>query len=70
MKDFFPESLGQKCECALYMGAHCMWQNMVIYINAHNNVHSWGEREKDSTGMKSTGPFNYTHRSFFLLKVT
>ena len=29
MKGFFPESLGQKLGCALYMGAHYTHQNMV-----------------------------------------
>ena len=30
LKDFFPESLGQKRECTLSMGTHYTWQNMVI----------------------------------------
>ena len=29
MKDFFPESLGQKCGCTLYIGVHYTWQNIV-----------------------------------------
>ena len=28
-KDSFPESLGLKHGCAVYMGAHCTWQNTV-----------------------------------------
>ena len=29
MKDFFPESLDQKCGCTLYIGVHYTWQNIV-----------------------------------------
>lgn len=29
MKDVFPESLGQKHECAFYTGAQYTWQNTV-----------------------------------------
>ena len=32
MKDFFPESLGHKCGCALYMGAHYTQQNTVYHM--------------------------------------
>ena len=28
MKDFFPESLGQKHGCALYVRVHYTWKNM------------------------------------------
>ena len=28
MKDYFPESLSQKCECAPYTRAHCTRHNM------------------------------------------
>ena len=30
MKDFFPESLGQKHGCTLYTGVHYTWQNTVV----------------------------------------
>ena len=35
MKDFFPESLGQKCGYALYTGAHYTQQNMVLTKSCH-----------------------------------
>ena len=37
MKNFFPESLGQKRGCALYTGAHYTWVVVIhIYINVFN----------------------------------
>ena len=38
MKDFFPESLGQKCGCALYTGEHCTGQNTVVEISGRKKV--------------------------------
>ena len=32
MKDFFPESLGQECGCALYMRPRYTQQNTVIEV--------------------------------------
>ena len=32
MKDFFPESLGQKHGCTFYMGAHHTQQNTVLSV--------------------------------------
>ena len=34
MKDFFPESLGQKPRCTLYMEAHCTQQNMANLLTS------------------------------------
>ena len=41
MKDIFPESLGQKCGCALYIGVHYTQQNMVhTYTKIQSGVGS------------------------------
>lgn len=41
MKDLFPESLGQKCECALYKG-----QNMVYEVSS---IEKKTQRERKQT---------------------
>ena len=37
MKDIFPESLGQKCGCMLYMGTRYTRQNMLSVMHMVDN---------------------------------